>query len=188
MAEILVEYTDVIMTTPDGRRLLARACGAEAGHGRWHGWIEFVDPDSGEVLRSGRETTQPGREQTLYWAAGITPVYLEGALERARHPRGTAPPAYTSATIPPYDGPAQAPQSPPPTVDAVLNPFSVYRNGEPILRRQLAALSGWHLVNIIRAYDLSGLSSTALSGMPARDLIDLIVAEVKRRTSDTGLL
>ena len=39
---------------------------------------------------------------------------------------------------------------------AVLDPFSVYQKGEALLRRQLSALAGWHLVNIIRKYELSG--------------------------------
>lgn len=185
MAEILVEYTDVIMETKDGRRLLARACGTEDEHGKWQGWIEFVDPESGEVLRSGRETTQPNRAQTLYWATGITPVYLEGALERALQPPVRPPSAAATSAIPPYDGPAPAIQPPPASGDAILNPFSVYRKGEALLRSQLAALSAWHLVNIIRAYELSDLSSTSLGRLRAPDLIDLIVAAVKRRARDT---
>jgi hypothetical protein len=35
------------------------------------------------VRRSPVETTQPNREALTYWASGIEPVYLEGALERA---------------------------------------------------------------------------------------------------------
>jgi hypothetical protein len=35
------------------------------------------------VRRSPVETTQPNREALAYWASGIEPVYLEGALERA---------------------------------------------------------------------------------------------------------
>ena len=37
----------------------------------------------------------------------------------------------------------------------MLNPFSVYEKGEPLLRKQLGALSAWHLVNIVLAYELS---------------------------------
>ena len=40
----------------------------------------------GAAVRSGRETTQPNRQDTAYWATGLTPVYLEGALGRALNP------------------------------------------------------------------------------------------------------
>jgi hypothetical protein len=35
------------------------------------------------VRRTRRETTQPSQKALTYWARGIEPVYLEGALERA---------------------------------------------------------------------------------------------------------
>jgi hypothetical protein len=35
------------------------------------------------VRRSQIETTQPNREALAYWASGVEPVYLEGALGRA---------------------------------------------------------------------------------------------------------
>lgn len=59
--------------------------------GTWRGWLEFHhvsgDPKSSQprVLRTDRETTQPSRAAVDYWAGGLEPVYLEGALERA-HP------------------------------------------------------------------------------------------------------
>src|SRR2546425_4109185 len=34
-------------------------------------------------VRTAPETTQPNRTCTVYWSTGLTPVYLEGALERA---------------------------------------------------------------------------------------------------------
>jgi hypothetical protein len=50
----------------------------------WQGWIEFV-PSSGEgpVLATGGETVQSNLEALTYWATGLEPVYLEGALARA---------------------------------------------------------------------------------------------------------
>ncbi len=51
--------------------------------------------------------------------------------------------------------------------ESVMDPFSVYRKGEMLLRRQLAALSVWHLVNIVRAHGLSDLPSATLNAMPA---------------------
>jgi hypothetical protein len=82
MAEVLVDFSDAIRDT-DGNTYIARACGAPAPDGKWHGWVEFVSIESGDEIRTGRETTQPNRDHTAYWATGLTPVYLEGALQRA---------------------------------------------------------------------------------------------------------
>jgi len=35
-------------------------------------------------LTSGRETTQPNRKTLDYWAQGLSKVYLQGALARAK--------------------------------------------------------------------------------------------------------
>ena len=133
-------------------------------------------------IRSGRETTQPNRTDTAYWATGLTPVYLEGALTRALNPSTRVP-----AVAPPdpiFAGPA------PETGDhdavrvreSVMNPFSVYRKGEVLLRNQLSALSGWHLVNIIEAYGLSEQRPADLEATPAAVLVELIIAAVRERT------
>ena len=83
MAEVLVEFSDPI-TDSDGITYMARACGSESDNGHWQGWIEFLPVGNGEAVRSGRETTQPKHEDLAYWATGLTAVYLEGALGRAR--------------------------------------------------------------------------------------------------------
>lgn len=82
MAEVLVEYQTTVKAA-DGRRFVPSACGRPAGH-VWEGWIEFVPLDGSAVpLRTGRETEQPNRDDLMYWAEGLTQVYLEGALVRA---------------------------------------------------------------------------------------------------------
>ena len=83
MAVVLLEYRRAVVTGT-GRPFAARACGAPAADGtrRWHGWFEFMPGGDRTPLRTPRETTQPNRAATLYWATGITPVYLEGALRR----------------------------------------------------------------------------------------------------------
>lgn len=130
------------------------------------------------MLRSGRETTQPNRQDAMYWATGLTAVYLEGALDRALRPPGRAP--IEPNPQPAYDGPAPE-HAPPGAAEAVLNPFSVFRKGEAALRAQLGALAQWHLVNIVRAYGLSDLGSATLTRMSAAELVELIVAEVRAR-------
>jgi len=178
MAEVLVEFTDPVRGT-DGNLYVARACGAEAETGLWQGWLEFVNPATQEAFRSGRETTQPNRTDTVYWATGLTAVYLEGALERALHP--LVRPTAKIPAPPHFDGPAPDVADDPPPTESILNPFSVYRKGEALLRRQLAAMSVWHLVNIVRAHELSDLSSPSLNALSAGQLIDLIVREVRAR-------
>ena len=36
------------------------------------------------VLRTDQETSQPNRSALEYWADGLEPIYLEGALARAQ--------------------------------------------------------------------------------------------------------
>ena len=180
MAEVFVEFNDPV-STKDGAEYLARACGAETDHGRWQGWLEFVPLDGGEVIRSGRETTQPNRIDTEYWATGLTPVFLEGSLERALNPivraeRQPVPP-------PAHDGPAPDFAAPRPAGESILNPFSVYRKGEALLRNQLLAFSAWHLVNIIRAYELSPVDPAVLQQMAQPTLVDTIVTAVRARAA-----
>ena len=78
-------------------------------------------------MRSGRETTQPNLPDLEYRATGLTPVYLEGALQRviAGPIRVVAP---APAERPAFDEPAPASvqASAEPAVHAVLDPFSVY--------------------------------------------------------------
>ena len=67
-----------------GRTYIARAEGERQPDGSWHGWFAFAQEGTGEVFRTERETTQADRDDLEYWASGIEPVYLEGALTRAR--------------------------------------------------------------------------------------------------------
>jgi hypothetical protein len=60
--------------------------GAIADDSLWEGWLEFLPAgtDQRDAIRTGRETEQPKRTDLMYWAQGLTQVYLEGALQRAR--------------------------------------------------------------------------------------------------------
>ena len=175
MAEVIHDYG--LVRTAAGVVYHVRACGSEMDASRWQGWLEFHPIDGGETLRSARETTQPNLVDLAYWASGLTAVYLEGALERVLNPlvRATASPVLPPA----FDGPAPAAIQGPPVANGVLNPFSVYRKGEGLLRDQLHALSSWHLVNIILAYELSEIPVDELNLMSAPQLIELIVASVR---------
>ena len=92
MAETLVRFTEAV-TGRDGRQYIASARGIRGSDGLWHGWLEFSDGTTS--LRTTQESEQPNRDDLMYWAQGLTYVYLEGALERARsrdrrHPRSQA--------------------------------------------------------------------------------------------------
>jgi hypothetical protein len=76
LAEALVER--------DGTRWTVWLLGSEAPDGLWDGALEFAGAAGVASHRTPRETRQPGRADLLYWFSGLTPVYLEGALDRAR--------------------------------------------------------------------------------------------------------
>jgi hypothetical protein len=97
------------------------------------GWIEFEDTETGDVVRTVRETTQPNLADLRYWATGLSAVYLEGALSRA-----------LNAPTPKIAAPRKS----------ILNPFSVYEKNPDLLAAELTALRASHLRRIIREYDL----------------------------------
>ena len=180
MAETLLEFATPV-AGPDGIAYRARACAAPMEGGTWQGWIEFEPLEPGEeTLRSPRETTQPNFKDTEYWATGLTAVYLEGALTRALNPVQIAPPS--PLPRPKFEEPAPssvARDGHDPAAVSILDPFSVYEKGEALLRKQLAALSAWHLVNIAVDYQLTNESRAMLNQLPAGALIDLIVRGVE---------
>lgn len=101
MAEELLEYENTVEDPEDGGSWVARVLGAERSDGTWVGWIRFREAGGDGLLETDRETTQPNRDDLLYWAKGVTYFYLEGALARAqRRDRPAAPvqePAVTAA-------------------------------------------------------------------------------------------
>jgi hypothetical protein len=81
--ELIHEY-EARFRDDEGTLYLMRAYGQERGDGTWAGWLEFVPALGGGPLTTGQETSQPNREALDYWAAGLEPVYFEGAFARAR--------------------------------------------------------------------------------------------------------
>jgi hypothetical protein len=180
MAEVLAKFTGIVTAT-DGVRYTAQVCGAPGADGLWEGWVEFAPLDGGPPIRSPRETTQPNRADALYWANGLGAVFLEGALQRALHPLTIA---VDRVAQPAFDGPAPALDvNPVKAGPAILDPFSVFEKGESLMRQQLGALSAWHLVNIVVAYNLSDQPETTLNRMSARALAELIVTAVRHQST-----
>jgi hypothetical protein len=185
MSEVLAKFAEPLLDD-DGVVYRAQATGTAMPDGLWEGWIEFIPVAGGAPVRTPRETVQPNRNDAIYWATGLTAVYLEGALDRALKPlvRHVA-----AAPEPAFDEPAPTLRTKvevPASVevpDAVLDQFAVYENGEAMLRKRLGALAAWHLVNIILAYDLSDEPKSTLDELPASSLIELIIATVRQRSA-----
>lgn len=183
MAEVLLAF-DSEVRAADGRGYLPRACGVEAD-GRWQGWIEFVPLDGSTVLRTGRETTQRSREDLLYWASGLTAVYLEGALHRALSPlparsRRPRPPL---GPRPAYEGPAPDGLGRVPDVadGGAFDPFTAYAGGSEVLRRGLASLEADELRGLIRTYGLSDASAEDLVRLTPAQLRSVIERAIQER-------
>jgi hypothetical protein len=174
MAEVVFVFDESVRA--GGVSYTAQVVGRRDRH-MWEGWIEFEPSDDGEVLRTPRETTQPDRDALVYWATGLSPTYLEGALRRAIEP----PPHRRVELLPePYfDAPAPSPVAEVVATDrAVLDPFSVGAKGEDLLRRELGALADWHLRNIVREYELAD-PTLDLERLRQGELIELIVGAVQ---------
>src|SRR5262245_32449839 len=169
MAQTLGRF-DTPIRDGQGRLFEARVCGREARDQLWEGWIEFENQQTGEILRTSREPTQPNLTDLRYWARGLTEIYLEGGVERITHevphltPRATPPPA--------FDDPAAGDS-------AGSNPFSVYEKSPALLAQELTALRGWHLRQIIRDYHLERDGDQPIADLTERELGGYILRRVR---------
>ena len=178
MAEVFVSFD-----TPIGNELgtfHARVVGRHAEDGMWDGWLEFVPIDgNSDVVVGPVESRQPERHDLAYWASGLTPVFLEGALRRAQRPLNVR---VRTVELPSSDVPAQKTvtttrvMSPGP--EPVLDPFDVGGRNPDILKQELGALNRPRLLNIIVAYDLNP-GGEDIAWMSERQLIQFIVTAVE---------
>lgn len=177
MAEVLVSFDQPVRD--ELGQFHARAVGRQADDRMWEGWIEFTAIDGGsEVLVTGVESRQPEHEHLVYWATGLTPVFLEGALHRARRPVTVRvrPVEIPNSTEPkPRD--EVVPRVMPPGPEPVLDPFEIGGKNLDILRQELGALNRPRLLNIIAAYNLNP-GGEGLAWMSDRQLIQFIVTAV----------
>jgi hypothetical protein len=180
MSEVLRSFDEPIRD--DSGEYHARVIGRLAHDGMWEGWLEFVplDDRSTDALISPLESRQPEREHLEYWASGLSVVYAEGALHRARRPMtirtrvvetpaSDAPAPRVVSEAPRYVGP-----------EPVLDPFEVGSHSLDILAQELRALGRARLLNIIAAYDLNS-GGPDLQQFTDAQLITLIVVGVEAR-------
>jgi hypothetical protein len=180
MAEVLTSFSTPV--TDEFGSYYPRAVGRLAPDGMWEGWIEFVPADGGsDVLVTPVESRQPERQHLVYWATGLSQVYMEGALVRARNP--------VTVRVPIVDEPISDQPAPRrvvverviPKPEPVLDPFEIGGRNIDILRQELTALNRPRLLNIIAAFDLArGVDVTQMSGA---QLGGFIVAAVEARFS-----
>jgi hypothetical protein len=157
-------------------RVIGRCCDDD---GMWEGWLEFESLDgSGETLVGAVESKQPEREHLVYWAGGLTPVFAEGALHRARSPlvvrTKIVETPKSSAPAPRIVRGAPLDTRP----DAVLDPFEIGRRNLDILDQELRALNRPRLLNIIAAYDLNP-GGEDVNWMTDAQLVRFIVVAVE---------
>jgi len=188
MAHVVAVFDPPLKLT-NGLVYTAQACGRQRDDGSWEGWLEFVPDDTSVVLRSQRETTQRTLADLEYWASGLTPVYLQGALDRTLTPATVLVDAPEIPAV--YDEPAPrrsvgaaitSADTEPVLAETqpVLDPFSVYAHGEEELARQLATLSRHHLRAIVLIYNLES-SLVDLDTVTVPELIAWIVGAVRER-------
>ena len=177
MAELLVAYENPVTDASGTYR--ARAVGRQGNDGMWEGWLEFEPVGSPrKVIVTSIESRQPEKVHLVYWATGLQPIYLEGALARARHPtvvRVRAPEhAQSDAPAPPF---VKLPAEPP-APSAVLDPIEIGRKNLGILDQELRALDRPRLLNIIAAYQLNPAAED-VSWMSDPQLVRFIVVAVE---------
>ena len=134
------DYADVLEDLV-AKRYRAWAIGRIRSDGMWEGWIKFIDLADDERLKTGIETMQSSERAFRYWAAGISPVYLDGAFRRARSRAADGSTGLAS------------PLSPVPR-RAVLDPFEVDARGERLLAARLRALDLDRIRDIALEYEL----------------------------------
>src|ERR1041385_1172460 len=91
MTEVMIDLSE---TVSDARGMFhARAMARQRRDGSWEGWLEFVRADASVRYTTPIETHQHDRVTMERWASGLTRVYAEGALARARMPQTAIAPS-----------------------------------------------------------------------------------------------
>jgi hypothetical protein len=185
MAEVLVSFDQPVSHATG--RYVSRAVTRQADDGMWQGWLEFDPLEADRPTVVGPvESTQPTFVDVRYWATGLTPVFLEGALSRALSPLTVKVGVPDTAAS---DAPARrihpVPVGPP-KPEAVLDPFEVGARNLDILRQELGALNRSRLLNIIAAYDLNPAGAD-IEWMSDLQVIQFIVTATEVQLNRRGI-
>ena len=183
MAEVLRSFDEPIRD--ESGEYHARVVGRMANDGMWEGWFEFVPLEGRgpDALVSAVESRQPEHEHLEYWASGLSVVYAEGALQRARRPARVRTRAIET---PASEAPAPRKFTPSPRIvgtEPVLDPFEVGSHSLDILAQELHALGRARLINMIAVYEMNPRGND-LRQLTDAQLIALIVASVEAALID----
>jgi hypothetical protein len=78
-----------VVRDPEARDYAASVHALERSDGIWETWLEFRGLGRDVTLSTRRESEQPNQRAVVYWASGLRPSYLDGALRRAMRTRLT---------------------------------------------------------------------------------------------------
>src|SRR5688500_11019947 len=81
MGDFIHQFAEPFVDEDAGGKPYAIRVYGQPNDERWEGWIEFHG--EGDVRRTDVETSQETRRDLSFWATGLSPVFLEGAWERA---------------------------------------------------------------------------------------------------------
>ena len=82
MDMVMMQLSDTV--SDERGTFQALVMGRERNDGGWEGWLEFVRAEDSGGYVTPIETRQHDRVTMERWASGLTVVYAEGALARAR--------------------------------------------------------------------------------------------------------
>jgi hypothetical protein len=173
--EIVLDL-EPIVTAENGRLYRATVVARTATDGHWNAWLEFVDADSHEVLRTGIETHQATEADLHRWATTLGDVYLAGALDRARVSRSEtgAHRRAVAASLAWRQGVADT-----------LDPFKLFALGEHVLCRELQLFGRATLLALIIKYDLNP-RLLDLSKFTKAQLVAFIATTIEVRQARTA--
>jgi hypothetical protein len=164
------------VTTDSGLLYRASVVARAGADGHWNAWLEFVEPDSQEVRRTGIETHQASEANLHRWATMLGDVYLRGALERAEISTEETAAHREAVAI------ARAPLAASPDVPDHIDLFALFALGEHVLRRELQLFGRATLRALIINYDLNSRGFD-LSTFSQAQLVAFIVTAVEVRQS-----
>jgi hypothetical protein len=86
VSDLVHAYAEVVRD-PEGRGYAASVHARERIDGIWEKWLEFRGLGRDVTMRTSRESEQTNHRAVVYWASGLQPSYLDGALLRAMRMR-----------------------------------------------------------------------------------------------------